>query len=537
MNMTGENFHTCFCLKRWGIMLIIALMSSVAVAQKISVSNFYLAESDLTAQNRNTQVLDQNGDKCALIRVQTTQKGFIFDVGSAGIQKVDDSHVGEIWVYVPFGVRHISIRHPQLGSLPNYDFPINIRKATTYIMEITTDKVFVNRYDDSRKQNLRIKVVPAGATFTLNGMNVLLDTTGEAVQNLSFGTYTYKVMADGYYPKEGQVEISDSLNAHRLVVDDLLPIMGQLSVHTNPVDAVVTVDGTAIPSGTALNPYSLQIGTHRLAVSRDGYKAEEREVVIEQDKTTDVQVTLSQVAVFSFTSKPTGATVFVDGDRLSVTPCKKEMKTGTYEVVATKTGYKDFRQKMQLSSSSPDVSLVLKKIYNYKNEFYAEAGLRAGAFMAYGVSVGFYLSDVNVELSAFSASGNSETIYWGNDDTKPVSAVYHPKFLVGGKVGYGMAVGTRYRITPQIGFNCLKLSESMQDGTYLTPADGSNVVSALLGVRLSAVFSSHFGVSLSPEYSFGVVKSNGYKQLEAVSSKVKGWGQGLNVKLGLMIAF
>ena len=48
-------------------------------AQDISVLDFYLDESDLTA-NR-TAVLDQNGDKCSLIRVQTTQKGFLFDVG------------------------------------------------------------------------------------------------------------------------------------------------------------------------------------------------------------------------------------------------------------------------------------------------------------------------------------------------------------------------------------------------------------------------------------------------------------------------
>ena len=147
--------------RRWGILIAIILFSSFVHAQKISVSRFVLAESDLTAQNKSTLVEDQNGDKCALIRVQTTQKGFSFDVGSAGIQKVDDNHIGEIWVYVPFGVRHISIRHPQLGSLVNYSFPINIEKARTYIMEITSDKVFVNYYDDSRKQKLNIRVVPA----------------------------------------------------------------------------------------------------------------------------------------------------------------------------------------------------------------------------------------------------------------------------------------------------------------------------------------------------------------------------------------
>ena len=73
MNMTGGYNHIGSFLKKWGIMLVFIMASSVAGAQKISVSNFYLAESDLTAQNRNTLVLDQNGDKCALIRVQTTQ--------------------------------------------------------------------------------------------------------------------------------------------------------------------------------------------------------------------------------------------------------------------------------------------------------------------------------------------------------------------------------------------------------------------------------------------------------------------------------
>ena len=77
----------------------------------------------------------------------------------------------------------------------------------------------------------------------------------------------------------------------------------------------------------------------------------------------------------------------------------------------------------------------------------------------------------------------------------------------------------------------------MQENSNVTPANGSNVTSALLGARIPAIITNHFGVSLSPEYSFGVGKSNGYKELEAVSSKIRNWGQGFNVKLGLMIAF
>ena len=522
---------------RIATLLIAVLLPLLAHAQKISVSQFYLAESDLTAQTRKTIVEDQNGDKCALIRVQTTQKGFTFDVGSAGVQKIDDSHVGEIWVYVPFGVRHISIRHQQLGSLPNYDFPINIEKAKTYIMEITSDKVFVNYYDDTRKQKLQIKVVPVNASVTINGMNVTLDNNGEATQELSFGTYTYKVVADRYYPKEGQVTINDSVKAQQLLVNDLKPIMGQLSVHANPYTAEVLVDGKSIPSGTSLTPYSLQIGRHKLMVRCHGYKTEEQYVEITQDETSDVNVTLSQLAVFSFTSRPSGALIRLNGERLSTTPCSKELKTGTYEVHATKVGYKDYKKTMQLLSSNPEVRIVLSKIYNYKNELYLEGNVRAGSFVAMGATLGGYIKNVNVEASYLYGTGKSETIYWSGNEAKPVSGVYKPQMTISGKLGYGVSFGTRFRLTPQIGMNYLKIQETMQDGTDVAPTGGCSVVSALVGLRFSAVIANHFGISISPEYSFPMAKSNGYKELETVSSKIKNWGQGLNVKLGLMIAF
>lgn len=513
------------------------MISTFVHAQTISVSRFYLAESDLTAQNKKTMVEDQNGDKCALIRVQTTQKGFLFDVGSAGIQKQDENHTGEIWVYVPFGVRHISIRHKQLGALANYDFPIPVEKARTYIMEITSDKVFVNYYDDTRKQKLYIHVEPTTATFTLNGMNVSLDTKGDAIEELSFGTYTYKVSADRYFPKEGQITINDSINAQHLSVRDLEPIMGKLSVHVNPYNAEVLVDGVSIPSNTSITPHSLQVGQHKLTAKCNGYKTEEKTITIEQDKTTDEMVSLGQLAIYTFSSKPSGAMLTVDGEKVGVTPCKRELKTGSYEIRATKTGYKDFKKQMSLNSSEPIVNLELSKIYNYKNEFYAEAGVRAGSFIAFGGTIGGYISNVNVEISTLYGTGNSETIYWSGNGTKPVSGTYHPQMSFSGKVGYGIPLGTRYRLTPQAGVNYLKLSETMESSASVAPASGCNVMSGLVGVRFSAVITNHFGVSLSPEYSFAAGKSNGYKELEAVSSTIKNWGEGFNVKLGLMVTF
>lgn len=503
-------------------------------AQDISVTEFYLAENDLTANGRNA-VLDQNGDKCALIRVQTTQKGFQFDVGSAGITKIEDNHVGEVWLWVPYGIKHISIRHQQLGTLPNYDFPITIQKARTYIMKITHEQVFVTNYDDTKKQKLSIKIKPVNATLLLNGMSVDLNSQGEAIREMAHGQFTYKVDAEGYYPKEGLVVVDE--NNHSLVVDDLNPIKGKLSVHVTPYSANVSVDGRDI-GNSSLEPKELQIGNHEVTISAQGYKTEVMIVKILENQTNDISVTLSQIANYKFTSTPNGANVYIDRQSLGTTPFTKELTTGKYDVKASKAGYKDFEKSMSLSSSSPNVHISLSKIFNYKNELYIEGNVRAGSFVAIGASLGGYIHNVNMEVSYLLGTGKSETIYWGGNNTQPISSHYTPTMNISSKIGYGIPISTRFRLTPQVGLNYMKLKETIDSsGTSVTPADGTNATSGLISLRFSTAIVDNFAISVSPECSFIMNKSKGYIALSEVSPKVKSWGGGFSIKLGINAFF
>lgn len=504
-------------------------------AQTISVTNFYLNDKDLTAQGRDA-VEDQNGDRCALIRVQTTQKGFQFDVGSAGITKVEDNHPGEIWLWVPYGIKHISIHHRQLGSLPNYDFPISIEKARVYIMEISHEQIFVNNYDDTRKQWLRISVTPPNSVFTFNGIKMQLNDRGETRQELSFGTYTYKVECDGYYPREGQITINDSIQSQSLIINDLKPIMGKISVHPNPHNAKVFIDGV-LTMNTGLEPKDIQIGQHVVRLEADGYKTDSRTVDVTENKTSDVNMALTQVANYSFTSSPANVNISVNGENIGTTPAYKELTTGTYTIKATKAGYKDYENRMSLSSSSPSVHVSLGKIFNYKNEFYFEANAKAGSMLAVGGTIGGFFNNINLEASYFYGFNKSETIYWSGNGKMPLSGTYTPTMNIIAKAGYGFATGTRYRITPQIGFSFVKMKEKMDGGVTTKTADGANVSSGLAALRFSAAITDHLGVSLTPEYAFALKKSEGFTALSNVSSKIKQWGDGFNVKLGLTVFF
>jgi hypothetical protein len=64
---------------------IFLFISAILFGQELSVQSFYLANKDLTANTPGTMVHDQNGNVCALIKVETTLKGFTFDVGVLGM--------------------------------------------------------------------------------------------------------------------------------------------------------------------------------------------------------------------------------------------------------------------------------------------------------------------------------------------------------------------------------------------------------------------------------------------------------------------
>ena len=502
---------------------------STVTAQTLTVESFRLLEYDLTANTRGTTEIDQNGEIAALIKVVTTETDFTFSIGMLGIVKTIQK-AGEIWVYVPHSTQRISISHQKFGVLRDYYFDIPIDKGRTYELRLNTGRPRT-QYDSSKKQKISIKISPPDASLILNGMSVELDAKGEAVREMAHGQFDYFVQAEGFFPEDGQFVVDEEHKT--LIIDDLKPITGKLSVRINPLSATVLVDGKQV-GNTSVEPVELQIGRHEVEVSAKGYRTERQSVTILEDQTTDISFTLSQVAVFQFTSSPDGVDITIDKQKEGATPFSKELTTGTYMIKASKSGYKDYSISMQLSSSEPTVHVNLKRIYNYKREFYLEGNARVGAFTSLGATMGGYINNFNLEGSYLVSSVKSETIFWGGDNIKPVESWYTPDIILSSKFGYGIPVSTRYRITPQIGFFFIKLKESV-DGEGVMYANGAYNASGLLSLRISAAIIDHVAISVSPEYALSINKSKGYKALSEISPEINKWGEGFNVKLGLTV--
>ncbi len=323
-----------------------AQTSTLTSPSTMSVRSFTLLESDLTAQNRTTMVLDQNGDKCALIRIQTTQKGFSFDVGSAGVQKVEDNHVAEVWVYVPFGVRHISIRHPQLGSL-RYDFPINIQKARTYEMVLSAGQVQTIVQQDLGGSYFVMNVAPANAIVVVDDAEQVVEE-GVVSMFLTYGRHSYRVSSPLYQSEAGNIEIG--LEKKTLDIS-LKPDYGQLEISTMPENgARVYIDGSETPAGTT--PFTtdrLPSGEHTLRLQLAQYESRTMQVTLPSDGSTQpLSVALTPTYGILNIKAPQGCHIYVNNEDKGADFWSGRLSAGPYVVEARRASHRSTSQRVDV---------------------------------------------------------------------------------------------------------------------------------------------------------------------------------------------
>ena len=252
--------------------------------QEMSVKSFYSAETDLTANTPGTMVYDQNGNVCALIKIETTLDGFSFDVGSLGISETKRVG-GEIWLYVPFGIRKITLSHPQLGVIRDFALPCAIEKGRTYILKLNAS--MGNRvYDSSKKQKMILQVIPAGAKVEINGMPVSLDRNGIYEQEVSFGIYDVMISASKYHSERRQIEINDPSKAQRFNIH-LKQAFGWLQI-SGSGDEKMSIDGrpmTFVPN----KRIELMSGHYKVLLEKPLHQPYERTIEIQDSVVYEIE--------------------------------------------------------------------------------------------------------------------------------------------------------------------------------------------------------------------------------------------------------
>ena len=277
-------------MKRLISFLLLAFCFLAMQAQNLVVQSFRMDESDLTANTAGTIVMDQNGQKCALIKVETTQTGFSFDAGSLGVAKTEQK-VGEIWVYVPEGVKRLTISHQQFGVLRDYDLGQTLKRAKTYILKLNAVEVKTA----PKTQKLIINYTPVNAM-------VLVDSkpykgNGRIETSLPLGSHNYIIAAEGYETIEGSFKLTES--APRTITEHLVataqpvqpavvqtnipqPSVPVQQVPQNTIDSSSPAIKTVTVNGVSFNMILVDGGTFQMGATKEQKKPNDDERPVHQ---------------------------------------------------------------------------------------------------------------------------------------------------------------------------------------------------------------------------------------------------------------
>ena len=446
--------------------ILFLLIPFVAFGQdKIAVSDFALAPKDLTAIQQGTMLADQNGEKCAIIKVKTTEKGFTFDIGSLAVQKVDYNHTAEIWVYIPHGAKKITIAHPQLGEV-SYDFPIPIEKGKTYIMKLTTNTVVTSVFDEKHSGRLILNISPKNATVGLDG-RVESISNGIIDENVFYGTHRYIISADRYHTLDDTVTIRSEKTIRNV---RLKQAWGWLKFDNSAdlTDAHLFVD-TVSRGYISSAPVDIASGTHIIRINKPLYRTYEQEIIIKDSTVNTISPALeSDYGVVSLKVPDDKASIWIDDQLVGTGSYEGNLGTGQHVVECKRPSHrptkkminvlKDSKTSIQLDAPSPIYSLL--KINTY------------------GVPVLINIDNQDVEKSDGTYSNNkiligSHTVNVHQKGYKTVT------FTADLKEGIPFEKDIRLEAIVAVEFTSKpKNSKVIIDGTYIGTTPISNILSS-----------------------------------------------------------
>ncbi len=343
------------------ILLSLLLFSVFSVsAQNISVKSFEVLPNDMDARV-NYPVKDQNGEKCALIKVVTDQEGFVWEGGMLGITRVEKK-TGEYWVYIPHGSKKITIKHDELGVLRDYVYPEAIEKASVYEMELTTAEVeTVVKSREFRSAYVIINSRPDSADLYIDEQY-----QGQTPyrRKLESGEHTYRLEKSLYHTKAGIFNLSAD-NGRKEMHFKLEPSFGSLKVSSEPENGMrIYLNGVYTGKKTPATVSKVKSGKHTLTLKDKWFQPRSQNVSVTDSEITEAVLSLKPTyGKVKITTDPP-ANIYINGQKVGFENYSGRLKEGIHSLEACKERYADASTERRIKKNEQYIiNLSLKPKY------------------------------------------------------------------------------------------------------------------------------------------------------------------------------
>ncbi len=178
---------------------------------------------------------------------------------------------------------------------------------------------------------------PPGAMVTVKSQDC--GVTPLRLTGLDAGKTTIMFTLDGYERTYETLTVKPGDNGTHTVV--LKPLVGFLSLTSEPTGAEVVLDGGQVVGTTPLVNYEIPIGPHTYELRHENYLPTAKDIDVLANNPYQYHHELTPVqATLTVSSRPTGAAIWIDEQRQTdKTPARFKLAPGTYVVAVQRGGY------------------------------------------------------------------------------------------------------------------------------------------------------------------------------------------------------
>ena len=177
---------------------------------------------------------------------------------------------------------------------------------------------------------------------------------------------------------------------------------------------------------------------------------------------------------------------------------------------------------------------------NKGHNIYVGAGYQVMSISGPSVSLGFKIDHHVVEIGAVIGLAKTDDLYFYQKSDNTLKAAWNYKAIrTMLRYGYDMEMTDFLSIMPQAGvaLNAFTGSEAGETKTNSNYFKQASSVSALAALRFTLSFSNNIKLNITPEFHFGIVKSNNCKLISENDNTFKKWTDGINLNMGLIFFF
>ena len=403
------------------LFLSIAPVSSQQLL-RFSVAEFVQDPLDLTARNDQYKQMDDNGSLYSIIKVKSNLsddalKAYHFDFGWINSFVVHHPEKEELWVYVQKNAKNVSISREGYVSVDKYDLRTTIDAGATYNMLLSvtgpTLKVQMVMFRVKPPTAKAVVMVKGEQPEAIEEVLGIVDEMGAVAKSLPFGSYTYRVAAENFYPSEGRFTLNNQTENH---VEDvsLRSNFGNITLNVES-DADIYVDGEK--KGTRSWTGTLKAGGHQVECRQANHKPSSQTITIADNETRIITLIPPNpiTGTLSITSRPLGAKITIDGKNYGESPKNiTGLLIGKHTVELSSPGNKGGKQEVEIKEGQTaiiDIELAQKVSYTA-----VDGDAQVFTVAGYGKTVNFKM--IKVEAGTFQMGSDS-----GDSDEEPVHQV------------------------------------------------------------------------------------------------------------------